>query len=279
MVARDSRNNGILVEITLEEAIQKGLVKKEYIAPRYERIGLIFPGKEPVVISNEEADNLVLSSSQVLDVRNDTNDRAIAEQKYGLNLYLPANTKLVFQNGVWNTYSQAQESAKALGETFNQNDVGIINNETEGAISDLAEIIGTNLDVKDILVFEGYRKLNDENKKVTIVAHSRGNHDFTDAEKANFYGEKLNHLNLISVGSPVHNDVVEKSANSLGITYLGQISNNKDPITKVADLKKLGHDLFNSIFLNDKDVIINFDDHEFNNYLTNPEFKMRMRGK
>ncbi len=190
----------------------------------------------PVVLTEEYAEKLIDSRKerQILDIRNNNQDRKVAEKRFGLNTYLPKDTTLIYQNGIDNTWEEAKATAENMSKHFNSK-VGVINNETVGnPLFDIVEMRDKRPNIKDILTFETYRKLNNLGNKALIITHSRGNDDFQDVARTNFYDEKFNNLSNLSVGSPISENKIKIASKKLGTNYLGQVNDPSDPVTWIS---------------------------------------------
>lgn len=140
------------------------------------------------------------------------------------------NTRIYVQTGMDNKPEDAIKSAQALSTLLKQ-PVGYINNGTDGLSGDVGEYLPNSLSKKDVLNEYTLRTL-DAKGPTLIVAHSAGNEDARKALIAGaLYGHQYDNLSVVSLGSPVSSSVLKSAIDKGGATFLGQVSDWRDPVT------------------------------------------------
>lgn len=142
-----------------------------------------------------------------------------------------AQARVFVQTGMRTTPEDAAINAQALSKVLGGVSTGYINNGTDGLVGDVGEFLPNSLSKKDVLNEYTYRTLNAQGPTL-IATHSAGNEDARKALQAGaMYGHSYDNLSFISMGSPVSSSVMQNSVTNAGATYLGQVSDWRDPVT------------------------------------------------
>lgn len=233
IIATDKKDNQKIVELTKEEAIKLGLLKKDTIIVQTSNGIIIDTGVDSDEVSRTSYKISNLSEQdlsnfdKVYDL-NDPQDFETLRQKTDMSYFnLDKNPKQVFWNGMGNTKKSAITSKNLIEKDFGK--TGLFFNKTGGLVKDVLEYLPNNLTTKDILNANQLRKLPDS---TTVITHSAGNEDIYKAGKvADLEGVKFKHIKQISVGSPSSKTDLINQGSKVGIGSVVQISHPNDPIT------------------------------------------------
>ncbi|MBF6675342.1 hypothetical protein, partial [Campylobacter sputorum] len=173
VLTSDKINDHKVVDLTLWEAISRGHLDMNL----------------PITIINSLSDNtkiLETPDSRVYkkeyDLSNKDDFETLRKQTDLTYDDINNNTKIVFINGMMNSYDDARNSAKLISKDFDK--VGLINNSsTYAGIGDIIEWFPNYLTTKDVLT--AY-KLQQLSPGTIIITHSAGNEDIFKTNKINY---------------------------------------------------------------------------------------------
>jgi len=210
LVATDGINNSKVVDLTLQELYELGLVGQ------YSSI------IDPIVIGQQnlsQFDNVynLTKSTDFNKLRLMYTDMAYFD--------INKNANQVFWNGMDNTVYQAIESKKLIQNDFGT--TGLIANRTHGLVGDASEWLPKYKTTKDVLNAYTLSQLAPETE---VITHSAGNEDdFKALEVGSYVGMKFP-INIISVGSPRSKTDLQNIGNKVGVLSVYQYNNPHDPV-------------------------------------------------
>lgn len=144
------------------------------------------------------------------------------------------NSMIIFQNGMSTDAKKVKEGILKLAEVTGKevDEIGMMHNNTDGLGGDLMEYGAEGIRTKDVVNAKYLEKLSKNGEKNLIVAHSAGNKDVKKAmDVLALEGKQIENVDVMSVGSPVGEKELKKSASKVGVNIVGQYNNKLDPIT------------------------------------------------
>ena len=112
--------------------------------------------------------------------------------------------------------------------------VALIHNKTHWIPADVIEF-NNHLTIKDALTAHIFYMIAQNGQKNTLILHSAGNQDARKAMMVLALENKYldGNIQLLSLGSPISEQVLRKEANKVGATLVGQYNHPDDPITQL----------------------------------------------
>ncbi len=227
IIARDSKNNDKVVDLTTADALKLVATEKtmllKYVA------GVDVNDINLPQVSDSFASNV--PGSTIYDLAN-SKDRATLQGKTDMG-YISidnGNTNVYVQTGMQTTKPDAISNTLKAAGVLNV-PVGAIVNGTQGLPSDLEKYLPNNATLADTLNEYTYRTLNEKGPTL-IITHSAGNNDATKALQLGAQlGNKYPNLSVLSLASPIPSGVMQTAASNVGANFLGQVNDWRDPVT------------------------------------------------
>ncbi|MDE5603325.1 MAG: hypothetical protein K2I71_05345, partial [Helicobacter sp.] len=239
VVAMDRVDNGEVVELTDGEY----LVLSSMHFPDKDESGtkLLYPAYKDNGVIIYNAPITKEFTNRALNLNN-LNDFEYLRRKTDMGYEnIHPNTSIIFMNGMGNTLEDARGSANLIQKDFLNQQVGLVNNATQGLDNDFGEWKANYLTTKDSLNAQILRKLSKRSQDSTVfkprvvVAHSAGNEDLYKALYMNSITNTKIPINLVSVGSPVSEKDLREVGNDVGVLSVKQVNHPLDPVPGIVN--------------------------------------------
>jgi filamentous hemagglutinin family protein len=264
VIATDGINDGKVIDLTGHEYTDYYLNTQQNggLQPKMVSSSGLIEFKGVRIINQEDTSHY----QNIFDLNN-PEDFETLRQATDMNYNnINQDTRIVFENGMMNTFENASSIQQMIQKDFYDESVGLINNETGsmfGVIEDAVEWLPNTLSTKDVLNAHQLQQLS---PNTVVITHSAGNEDIHKANQVNEFIEAKTPYKLISVGSPKSVTDLQESTRSVGATFVEQRNHPNDPVTianKDADYDMTYSPLEGSV-LPMKDDLNN--NHPFENY-------------